>query len=105
MSDRKGVLGLISNHTSLDVTRPGDSLRNWFIGIPLLLSVIFGITIEGNPISKFASSIGNGARRAVGATITENQPMLQEGANSLYGTPTQPGDLNKRQFQNNSFTR
>lgn len=106
MSDRNdGILGFVSNHTSLDVTRPGNSLKNWFIGIPIGLSLIFGVVVEGNPISKFASSIGNGFRRGVGSTITENQPMMQEGVNSLYGTPTQPGDLNKRQPLPAGYTR
>jgi hypothetical protein len=96
MNDRGGFFGFISEHTELDITRPANSLKNWFIGIPIGLTLIFGVTVEGNPVSKFVSSLTMGFRRGVGSAIVENQPMMQEGVNSLYGKPTQPGDLNRR---------
>jgi hypothetical protein len=94
-----GVKEFVSEHTSLDVTRPGNSLKNWFIGIPIAISLVFGVVVEGNPVSKFVSSLGVGARRGVGSAITETQPQMQEGVESLYGRPTQPGDLSKRKQQ------
>lgn len=91
-----GVREFLSEHTSLDATRPANSLKNWFIGIPIAISLVFGVVVEGNPVSKFVSSLGVGARRGVGSAITETQPQMQEGVNTLYGRPTQPGDINRR---------
>lgn len=84
----------ISEHTSLDPTRPANSLKNWFIGIPIALGLVFNTVVEGNPLSKFVSSMAVGARRGVGSAIAETQPQVQEGVNGLYGTPTQPGLAN-----------
>lgn len=84
-----GVREFISEHTSLDVTRPANSLKNWFIGIPIGVGLLFGVVIEGNPLSKFVSSLGVGGRRAIGSAITETTPQVQEGAQLLYGNPTQ----------------
>lgn len=90
-----GFREFISEHTSLDPTRPANSLKNWFIGIPIGLGLLFGVVVEGNPLSKFVSSASVGARRALGNSIAETTPQVIEGTEALYGRPTQQG----RQFQ------
>lgn len=87
-----GFREFLSEHTSLDPTRPANSLKNWFIGIPIALGVIFGTVVEGNPVSKFVSSFAVGGRRAIGSAISETTPQVTEGVEALYGVPTQPAN-------------
>lgn len=85
------IKGWIDENLSLSPARPARSLLNYFWWIPLVIFGLFaGVQVDGNPISKFASSLGTGARRAIGGSLSETTPQLQEGADTMYGRATQP---------------
>lgn len=98
MDEQTGFTGFLTKYFSLNPARPGQTLVNALICYPLALGTI-GVAVYGNPLSRISNSIGSGGSRMVGGVINENREGLQEASNSLYGRPTQPGDLNRRQPQ------
>lgn len=79
----------IREHTAIDPTKPANSLKNFFFTIPLIIALLFGIRIDGNPLSKVSSSFGVGVRRAVFSTGEEITPQITEGTQAIYGKGTQ----------------